>query len=820
MIEDLKSFIFDLLSDDSKTLIFTSEVVARSWLRRFAMESGNHTVFLDRAISWDRFKTQFVQPGNLRQVANLDRQLFANEFVSKHNEELTFFTSKYKESMQPFAMAIAGYLPFFAYKDEKSSDAIHDIDLIVAAYKEYLSNNGLFEYNFMKRKYDFLNKNYVLIFPETFNDPIVDEIKNRCTVLSIDSINEKDLTIYSYENSLSEIRNTVRAIYQNLSDGVDANDIALTCASIDTYRPYLEEEANKYGINLCFTSSRKLTSCVQGQLFQTLYRVKNENYSFDSVKELLLNPGYPFKDVAANRSLVQSAIKYRLKRADSKTWISVLKDENKDYFIALSNSIDGIFETDTKNAVEKIKQFVSDFFVEDAFFFTQNNVYEKCLEFLAQTDSYQFFLQVIDSENYIDPARNGIRVYKYPVSAAIAADVHYVIGLDDKNTAVSFDKYPYLPAYLKDKNELKKTVKTDDVFSVYTNQNFFGKVILSGTKKGFDGSRLLPVVLKENSAVREYRDLYEEEREGWLNSNNPVEVTKAQQEGFLSAQKSVLKFDKERKIITNLSQYGSKISASKFKDFCKCPYKGYVSIYLNPKQCDFEPNYLDRRVLGNILHEAIQNSLKDSRVQNFMQLNNEVLKEHLINAVKEHSKNYEVGPVAYQQFVVERYSRILPDITKSAIKAEKMFESATLSSNESGAEGDFVFDQRLPNVSLHGRPDTVLNFELSYIILDYKTTDYDKNKETNPQIALYAQIMNSKGQEVVGGAYYIIEDSSMRVVWPTKDSTWDKVQDKLVGQEKSLADSIINNQFEFTQNTNDCAKCPYQRICRRRYSEK
>lgn len=822
MDNKLKEVIFEYLSDETKTLIFTSEVVARSWLRRYTIESSNKTVFLEHAISWDTFKASFVKPEKLKQVSKIERQIFANRFLKDNFDQLTFFSSKYRESFVPFASAIASYLPFFAYADAKSSDALHDISLITNAYKQFLEQNNLFEYNFLKKDYSFLNKDYVLVYPETFNDPIVDEIKDLCTVIGTGTISNKKNEIFSYKNSLNEIKNTMRQIALCLDNGMDANDIALTCAGIDLYRPYLEEEASKLDIDLCFTTSRKISSSPQGRFFASLYRLVNEDFNFRAVKSFLLDPAYPFKETKKNLMLINSAIRLRLKNEGHEEWLATLDNQDdRIFFDELSNSAISVVNA---SSVEEMKvaldSFVTEFFACDAFFFSQNGVYEKCLKLLGELGSivnsseeiYPLFLQILEGENYIDSARNGVRVYKYPVSSALAVEKHFVIGLDDKNTVVSFDKYPYLPAYKKDKNDLEKTVKTEDVLSVYST------CILSGTKSGFDGSRLLPVTLK-TIEPEILEDIYSNEEKLWAGESKPGKVSKSQKAGFDIAKICSLQYQGPVEIANSNELQNRDISASQFKNFAKCPFMGYVDIYLKPKQIDYEPDYLDPRVIGNILHETIQNSLKD--VIDYSKLTKDILVKNLQLAIENAGLKRELGPKVYQSFVEKRYAKLLP----AFVNSNDILSGSSLYNNELTFKKKYEI-KGLNNVNLKGRPDTVLTKDDSFIIIDYKTSKGDYSTDidnTNPQVMLYARILmdNVQGAKVLAGAYYVINEGSMKFVWPQKNiPDFEAAEIALQKKEDQLRTSILNANFEALGDEDSCKNCRYRGICRRRFAVK
>ena len=69
----------------------------------------------------------------------------------------------------------------------------------------------------------------------------------------------------------------------------DPDDIAITSSSLDTYRPYMEEEAKKRDIPLIFTSFSPLSSYPEGKILEAMYGAVKTNWSLQEVKNLILD---------------------------------------------------------------------------------------------------------------------------------------------------------------------------------------------------------------------------------------------------------------------------------------------------------------------------------------------------------------------------------------------------------------------------------------------------------------------------------------------------------------------------------------------------
>lgn len=951
MGESIKDKIFNAF-DSGKTLVFTSEVVAENWMAGYLKEGkSKKAIFKDKAISWDSFKLLLVNTDGKHPVDSIARRAFASKILEDENvfEKLRFFSNKEKkESKKSYASAIAGYVQYFAYfedftddvlagKDKEEKERIllditemkDDISLIKPLYEKFLSDNNLYEYNYLyqvsKANIPSMNfDDYFLVFPETFNDPdIVRNVRlnSSCHALELDKV--KGCEVIEYENSITEIRDVLRNIRGLMTkDNIKSYDIAITCANLNAYRPFLEDEAKKLDLKLRFTSERPMTHTPQGQFFLALDKIRKENFSFDSINNLLLNPVFPFdrEYVTVNRRIIDYAVDTKMINGPAENWLLHIRaagdpdirpefgkkdvpkfknaDADAEYFAELAGMISGIINAKTaQEIITNTNIFIEKYFSSSVCINKEENrnnnvMWAKCtalllnLQFYSEDENlWNLFMDNLEDASYIDKLTDGIPVYRYPVSTGLCVPYHFVIGLCDDKTIVSFDKYPYWTG--KKNSWYAPVLSTDATLNILCYPSLSSHLQLSGTSKMFDGSHLLPISLLNNvlsegegkkifyrqMAERLNSDYYKEEKTSFCNRKQLGEITQNQKRGFSEADEIVNRKPTVFPEPEHLqgTEKNKNISASYFKSYAKCPYMGFINIYMRPDEKKFIPQDGFQLILGDILHEAIQHSLEDKRSHGsgFWSLDRDTLNDNLRKAIKEHSGKFEICSKAEENSIYGKYSRLLPSIANPDNPKTTAFipEDAVLYDNEveygdcikhkSGLSNYLQIDGL--NIAVGGRPDTILKYsqdgETKYILLDYKTTgteDYDNDlAKCSPQLAVYARMIekNERAEgnanaKVTHGAYYSIGKEDMKIVWPKIEYKNNMVRyqghfltyddDVLCNGEnlkkdEQYVDDFLNRLFDdfrnsvnssFFEKSGDadiCAECRYRNICRKEF---
>ena len=831
--------IFSYLSNSDKILVFTSETAARNALTAFIERNPGKAIFRDRAISWDRFLLSLLDTEGKREVTKTERKLFAYSFLKKNGlgSLMHYACESYPESTLSYASSIATILPFFPSRDdairfEIPHNMLHDADLLRESYTRYLSENSLYERNYLKPDYSKIEKGrFVFVFPETFTSNLAGKIILSVGIETIPSPSSSETPLIEYENSISEIRSVMRAIEKDREQYPDYA-IAITSSSLSTYRPYLESEATKRDIPLVFTSSRPLSDYPEGRFIKELYETYSSNWAFEDTKKLLLNPLYPFKDRESYINIMRKAVDGRMEDKGIRSWMSVLDGEEKNLFLELYDKTSQIMKSRKgRETLQYIKEFRDRFFTPGEWDEENDRVFGSILELLitigdeGTDDIFRLFVSLVGETQYVERTENekGIRVYAYPASAGLITGVHYIIGLDDRTTEKKIDDYPFL---LKSEKKEEKDI-TGALLGVYSSPVFTKKTVISGTASGFDGARLLPPVFLERTVKsnEETDDLFKDERNLWINGMNPLlKPYKSQSISFLRAEKTSLKGRKNKVILNSFTDEEISLSVSKIKDYDQCPYRGYVSSRLSLKEKDYSPVMEDPRAVGEILHSTVEKAIEEAG--SIGNIDEERLEQLFIGFLIEAERKRKITTHYTFTHIRGKYRDKLASILTSS-KAQ-IYSSLTFKENEKGIENYPLTGK----ITVNGRIDTILTDEdgNTYII-DWKTggsSDYSPSslEDTSLQVILYALLL---GDDVRGGAFYSFRDENYKVVWPTetyyqkngikKEEGYTKEAVLINSKERLERIKEILECGNYTPKSREknCLNCPYMRLCRAKF---
>ncbi len=831
--------IYNYLNASDKTLVFTSETTARNALLSFIEKYPGKAVFSDRTLSWDKFLLSLKDTKGRREITKTERKVFAYTYLNNGGlEEMEVFASPlYRESTLSYSSYIASLLPYFPSPDDSIIQSIpqkmlSDIKKIRRAYQDYLLSHNLFEKNYIKADYSKIEKDkYVFVFPSTFTGSDADKIIKLGLVDTIDE-DKGEIQLIEYENSISEIRETLRRIEKDREIYPD-REIAITSSSLSTYRPYLESEAKKRDIPLVFTSAGTLSSYPGGRLMHQLYSLYCSSWSFEEMKRLLLDPVYPFKDREKYISILRHAVDRRIEDKGVKSWMSVLDCDEKQLLSSLIKAVERIVRsTRSRMTLLSIKEFRDNFFSPGKWNEDDDKVFGSILDILLAMDDddipslYPLFLSLIDETQYVEKSGNegGIKVYAYPASCGLITKVHYIIGLSDKTTEKKIDDYPFL---LSREREVRNI--TDSLLNLYRLSQFTEKTIISGPTTAFDGARLLPPLFLDSSikASSSTDDPYTEEGRYWREnikaSSKPYSM---QAQSYEKAKSTSLKGHRTLVKLKSFVDEDLSLSVSKVKDYDQCPYRGYVSTRLKVDEKNYSPLLEDPRAVGVILHNTIERALTEAGF--IGNIENEKMQLLFLEELEKAVKRRDITTLYTYEHIKGTYMDKLESI-KSASKAS-LYSSLNLVQNEVPISGYPLTG----GITINGRADTILsNGEKKYII-DWKTggsRDYSSSslEETSLQIILYALLLDDN---VTGGAFYSVKDENYKVVWPTESYYQKNGVKRTEGYTKEavlinskerldrIREHLESGDFTPSAKARNCTQCSYKRLCRTRFASK
>ena len=851
--------IYSALSDTEKILVFTSQTAAQNALSSYIEAHPGKAVFRDRALSWDSFYLSLLDTKGKRSVTKTERKVFAYSFLKDGGlGRLKYFASAlYPESLLAYSSSIASLLPYFPspedpIREHMSPAMLHDTEILRTSYSEFLGKKGLYEKNYLVPDYSKIEKDrYIFVFPRTFTSSKVEAILSLGIVDVIDSPEAADTPLVEYPNALSEIRWTLREIEEDRKKYRD-DEIAISSSSLSTYRPYLESEAKKRDITLVFTSARPLSEYPEGRFLHQIYSTVMSSWSFDETKKLILSPQFPFKDREMMISILRHGVDRKMEDKGIRSWLRVLSAEEREFFKSLSSAVDGIVKSRRSSlTVALIQKFRDTFFEEGEWNEKDDRVFGSALEILEGmgeeeiSDLYKLFLSLLDETQYVERSdeEKGIRVYSYPASAGLITPVHYVIGLDDKTTGTKIDDYPFLVSL--ERPEVKDI--SSPILSVYRSPVFTKKLVISGTTEGFDGARLLPSLFldsqineeKEEKKDREKKeeekkkiidDGYSEERALWIENTVPRKQPYiSQSEGYKKAKNTSLRGRREEVIVTPFTDENISISVSNMKNFDLCPYRGYASTRLGLQDKDFEPKIQDSKIIGEVLHDTVEEVIRNAGT--IANINLEEMQLTFLRKLDEKEKHHEIPTkYVYAHFCGKYYDKLEGLQTSSRAPIYNSFE---WKANE-------MDTKKIPltgNIKMKGRIDTILVNEETgdAYIIDWKTkgdSDYDAAdlEATSLQVILYAVLLeNDDSLSVKGGAFYSFKDKQFKVVWPTEHYTdgrgllkmegftEEAVKISIRGRLEKIRKALEEGRFTPDYTEDSCTYCPYPRLCREKF---
>lgn len=849
---DIKAEIYSIIENTDKTLVFTSETIARNTLLSYIKDNKGKAVFKDRFISFDHFALSLADTKGLRRVSETERRAFVSSFLKSHGlGYLSYFAnSKYKESFASFTRYISRILPYFPDTEKENlsfldRQMVSDIEKIRPEYQEYLKERGLYEENYLEKDLDRIEENkIVFVYPESFTSsfcPVV--IKSgKVQVINMPP-NPKPLPLHEYKNAISEIRGVMRKIEKDLKE-YSPEEIAITSSSLDTYRPYMEEEAKKRDIPLLFTSSLPLSSYPEGKILSLFMELDRNNWNLETYKRLVSDPSFPFKERETLIQILHFGIDMKLEGGGFSNWISAFNREkdNKKYgdinkakelFISLHKSINSIVKASKSLDTEfRIRNFRSIFLSEGEWNEKDDRILGSIFEILEglkeleDKEIYKIFLSILKDTFYVENSddKGRIKVYSYPASAGLYIKKHYIMGLDDKSTSLLVDDYPFSSS--PDKPEALDTGKS--FLSLYSNPSFSDSYI-SGTTEGYEGSRLLPTLFLDSTVKEEIieSDSYEREMSG---KGEEIKCTLSQKESHENAKKTVFKEREDLVKIQDITSSERSYSVSEIKSWDNCPYKGYAQSILKLKKMEYQCEMEDHFEKGNILHETIENSLEEKK--RLIDIDLETLKKYLLESVENSRKKGKIPDEAVESHMYSSILNSLSSFEKSS--GIDVYGKGELVKNEVS----FSDHPLSENVFLKGRVDTLLKDEEGkWYILDYKLrgdADWSKDNldEMSLQVILYYMLLTSptanseiKEEDIIveSGGFYSLSDKKFRVVWPqykktgfTLSSVLDNANERI----NKIIEYMKSGEIRIESSEDNCKNCDYKRLCRGRFVAK
>ena len=703
-LELLPDKIFSVLCENIKDphciFIFPTDTVMNSWIDHLILNpdtSGVEALPFERFIAWDNFKGSYIQAKKegYTAVPSILRKFFVSDIIARNAEKdekdrlqvIINPKNEFAQNASSFEDWIAGNLKSLHFwkkrMDENSCEygepdsEDKDYLYIYEKYKAFLEANQLFEPSWIEDN-DISDKDtrFILFYPELLEDfsdflHIFDNAEN-LTVYTLPE-NLPEPKVYAYSDSRKELRQTMLRIIKLVKDGrADWSEIALSIPDIDTYRPYIDREFKQYGIPYVIKAGSPLTKNCAGRIFREIYDCYNTNFTYDSVRTLLLDECLPWKDedLKNREELIREGSRMRclcspeekdiwrqcfaskLARLSETNPEKARFEELQKFYNKLHKAVSAFFINDTQDFShirESWMSFKGLFLKTDSDFSVEaNNIIARCIKELDELiriqdkykdcnllipSPYDFFLKVLDSKTYTpQTTATGVNIYKYKLTAAACFKYQFVIDASQKNIEVINRRLSFLNATKRSKLHLiddDRSQNATEVFiKLYAKNAPEGFVTFSFATDSFAGFMISHSLLEEdkNPPILDEEDYILSEKNFILGKATSLKsVTAAQKnqfENWLTVNKTAeqkpyhLNEEMENRIKDHMGTENGesfiRVSArGDLEKFFPCPRRWVLQTLLKIKDDSLDTSLMQKYDMGNLNHKILELIMKE-----------------------------------------------------------------------------------------------------------------------------------------------------------------------------------------------------------------
>ncbi len=641
--------------------VFPTDVSATSWAE-FALEiDGVEAISSERFTAWDKFKAHSIrsQKQDKNSIPSVLRKFFAEEILERNKTEQLFSTiinREYLQTSSSFSDWIAGILPQLQVweenlKTQKFLDA-EDKDFLVLKkeYTQFLETHNFFDPAWERPPFNNDGFTYFICYPEILTDYAeykeILENTDCIEIIHIDDVTEKQ-QVLQYTNTRSELRETalyIREIVEKKS--IQYNEIALSVKDLATLEPYITREFKLYNIPFKIRSGKALTDYPAGKLFTLISDCYNEKFSFESVKNLVLDTTFPWTDTETANQLVKFGIKNNcLCSYDNKDlWEEAFKktgyeERAKNFYGNLKIKITNIVEATNFDFILKhYMSFKKQFFNFEEFTEQSNSILSRCIvELVSLTDlekdypaatktrsPFTFFVDQLQASQYVPQnSDNGVHIFTYKNAACALYKQHIIFDSSQDALTITEKRLSFLRDDKRnnlgiiDENTSKSFVDLYTLHSEYPTRFTCSEKTFGGYAIPFNYFETIDLIKNpEISPQYTSEDLFKQEKNLFIGNNQFLgKMHSIQKMSFdqwkipnKSATKNLELADTIRKKIFNGSEK-LVISATTLNEFYNCPVHWIFDRLLHIEDSTLEANLLDNMAIGTLFHVIINKYL-------------------------------------------------------------------------------------------------------------------------------------------------------------------------------------------------------------------
>lgn len=692
--------IADVLKENLKhkdtIFVFSTDVALVSWAEwcvKNPQASGVKAVALERFIAWDTFKEKYAvaKESGRHAVPAVLRKVFVRNLIEENAAGVRSGKPIFKSIVNPqfaddadsFADWIAKNLPllktwyekFSRYASDHPEAADDEDEDYLTLYRRYVDFLGesMFEPAWLMPDFTEERKKFIIFYPEQLED--FDEYK--AVFAAVENITsyvlpEKEVhtgEVFVYPDARTELRRTalcIRDIIGKSGGELSYEDIALHVPELETYRPYIERELANYRIPFVVRSGERFTVGSAGSIFEDIDECRKNNYSYDSVRRLVLDGRVPWKNKALNESLVREGNRLHCicNYGEKDVWIEALGKSGKserelELYKRLKKSIEAVTGAKSFEGLRTAWLiFKNEFLSDDEFSIEANNILGRCiaeLETLVAIEKdyieplglklrspFSFFINELRSKTYRpQDTLSGVSVFDYKVAACAAYPVNIVINCTQDALTVVRKPLGFLTTQKRRALGIRDSDAASSAFiRLYGKFNNAGgaRSVFSCSEQTFSGFaiphtyfNIAPVeknhtpfdeldaddfilnerkwFLSESDAPRALSDLQKAQYENWKASSDFSQNTPCAQSVDTGVKKIIDYVLKERRTLNGSSSEDAsvvKITQSDMRDFFPCPRKWLFKSVVKLREDSLDASLFEKYDQGNINHKILE----------------------------------------------------------------------------------------------------------------------------------------------------------------------------------------------------------------------
>lgn len=550
--------------NENVLFVFSTDVVKNSWID-WVITSSNKTgvksVSLERFVAWDNFKSSYITSSQegLCAIPSILRKLFVRNLILQ-NSKTPFFKKiinpDFATNAVSFTDWICSILPsleMWHSRYEKSNlvddEENQDYLLLYKRYKEFLQKNRMFEPSWIVPEFKNEEIEIILIYPEILQDyadyiDVFEKCNNIFTLNLPSDYKNQHPKAYKFSNARQELRRVILQIRKLVEEKKCSwEEIAFSVPNLENYKPYLQREFEKYCIPYVIRAGEELTKNCAGQIFLEMNQCEKFNYSYDSIRTLLLDEFVPWKGKKQNltepdennsdennseenicilkENLIREGQRLKclcnLKNDDNnpidiweKALSGVKEDERElNFYRSIKKDIKAICNSESFQAIQRNWYiFKNKYLAENEFSMHANQILGRCLSELKEMiqiekeyaeknsiqidNHFEFFINELSSKIYAKQNKDiGVNIFPYRLSACAKYKYQFVIDASQKNMEMNFKRLSFLNIEKRKAlgcYEEDKSFNPSDAFLwLYNSNNVHDVVQISYSETSFDG---------------------------------------------------------------------------------------------------------------------------------------------------------------------------------------------------------------------------------------------------------------------------------------------------------------------------------------------